>query len=237
MKILAVLALLTTTNAAAQSSNETLLKQLVKNEQEMVDAIAIGDKNVWKKNLHDSCMVTIEDGATIGKQKMIDELNPLPKGYLGRIQIIEPQLKAYGNTAVLTFIDDEYLELYNQNIHTQYRQTDTWINVNGQWQVIAMQLFEIPKNPLPVAINTTILKQYAGTYSLSAERKASVYVEQGKLYVKKGDRPPQELFAQTENVFFRKGDGRVDIIFLKHNGVLRMIERREGEDLVWKKER
>ncbi len=81
---------------------------------------------------------------------MIEELNPLPAGYGGRIQIIEPICKVYGNTAVITFINDEYLELFNQKIHTQYHQSDTWLNENGQWKIISLQLFEIPKNPPPV---------------------------------------------------------------------------------------
>ena len=223
-------------SAVAQSLNQGLLKMLVKNEQALADAIAVGDKAIWNKYLHDSCLITIEDGSTLDKKKFLDELNPLPKGYVGRINVIEPQLQVHGKTAVLTFIDDEYLELYNQKIHTQYRQTNTWINFNGQWKIIAMQLFEIPKNPPAIVVNSEILNQYAGTYVLSTDREAFVYVEGGKLFVKKGERPAQELFAQTDNVFFRKGDGRVDIIFLKDSGgQLRMIERREGEDLVWKK--
>ena len=53
---------------------------------------------------------------------------------------------------------------------------------------------------------------------------------------KKNKSDPVELLAQTKNVFFRKGDGRVDVIFLKeNNGIYKMIERREGEDLEWKK--
>lgn len=219
--------------AALSQSGDTALLKLIKGyEQQLADAVALGDTNVFKKYLHDSCIITTEDGSVTSRAQLLSELKPLPAGYVGKIIIIEPKLVRYGNTAVFSFIDDEYLELYNQKIHTQYKQTDTWMLVKGQWKKIAMQLFEVPKNPPPVTIDSTVLRRHAGHYALSSDRTCSVYVENGKLFVKKKDRPATELFAETDNVFFRKGDGRVTVIFLKD----RMIERREGEDLVWKRQ-
>jgi hypothetical protein len=218
--------------AIAQRSDTSLLKLLQGYEQQLADAVALGDTVTWKKYLHESCLVTTEDGSVITARQMISELRPLPKGYLGKIIIIEPRLVRYGNTAVFSFIDDEYLELFNQKIHTQYKQTDTWMNFNGQWKKISMQLFEIPKNPPPVNIDAAILNRHAGNYALSAEMTCTVYVENGKLFVRKMNRQPVELQAETESVFFRKGDGRVNVIFFND----RMIERREGEDLVWKRQ-
>lgn len=235
MKSLLIIFLFAGHAGISQTSSEVLFKQLLKNEQALMDAVAVGDKAVWKKHLHDSCLIAVENGTTIKTADMIAELNPLPAGYVGRIHIIEPKFQLYGNTAVITFINDEYLELFNQKIHTQYRQTDTWINEKRQWKIISMQLFEIPKNPPPVVIDSSILKKYSGSYALSEQRTCKVYVENGKLIVKKGTNPPIELLAQTENVFFRKDDGRVDVIFLKSaDGSYKMVERREGEDLAWK---
>ena len=183
--IILIFAFIYSIQCSGQASHDSLLKALVGIEQKLADGIATGDKKLWDEHLHDSCMISVEDGTTISKKKMIEELDPLPAGYVGRIKIINPNLKVYGNTAVLSFVDDEYLDLYNQHIHTQYRQINTWVKINGKWEKIAMQLFEIPKNPTPVTINSSILKQYVGKYSLSAERTAVVYVENGKLYVKK----------------------------------------------------
>lgn len=231
MKILLAILMLNPVLLLSQKSDSALLKLIRGYEQELADAVAVGDTNVWKKYVHENCIITTEDGSVLTRQQLVSELRPLPKGYVGKIIIIEPKLVRYGNTAVFSFIDDEYLDLYNLKIHTQYKQTDTWINFNGQWRKIALQLFEIPKNPPPVSIDSSILKRHAGSYMLG-DMTCSVYVENGKLFVKKMTRQPVELFAQTENVFFRKGDGRVDVIFQSD----RMIERREGEDLVWKRQ-
>jgi len=236
MKYLTWSFLLFSSAGYSQVLGKETLNILIKKEQALVDAIAVGDKNIWMQYLHDSCLITTEDGSMITKQKFIESLNPLPAGYIGRIQIIEPKFMLSGNTAVLSFIDDEYLELYNQRIHTQYRQTDTWMKINSEWKMIAMQLFEIPKPPKPVQIDTVILKKYTGFYELSETRTCTVYIKNGNLFIKKGGNKPYEILAQTEHVFFKEGDGRVDIIFQKNEkGKYNMIERREGEDLVWRR--
>jgi len=102
--------------------------------------------------------------------------------------------------------------------------------------VIAMQLFEIPKNPPSVTMPESVLSKYIGTYELSADRKCMVTVDRGKLYAQKNDKAPIQLLAETENVFFKNCDGRVRVIFINNggNGTYKMIERRAGEDLVWK---
>ena len=233
-KISLALPVLFSLQVVAQQSPEKVLKILVQKEQNLVDAVATGDKTLWNAALHDSCIIGIEDGTVMTKSKFIEDLSPLPKGYVGQIKVIEPKLKLYNNTAVLSYIADEYLELYNQKIHTQYRQVNTWMKMGKEWKAIMMQVFEIPKNPVPVSIAENILKQYTGTYQLSSERKCIVTVENGKLFVEKSGRKT-ELLAQTENVFFRNGDGRVDVLFLKDEATekYKMVERREGEDLVW----
>ncbi len=233
MKRFFVLILTVSTHGVAQTTADEIQMLLLKNEQELMNAIAVGNRDLWGKHLHDHCVITIEDGRTMTKQRFLEELNPLPQGYIGHIQIIEPIVRIHGATAVLSFIDDEYLELFNQKIHTQYRQTDTWMNFDGVWKMVSMQLFEIPKNPPAIMLDSTVLNRYDGTYGLSAERTCTVYVENGKLFVRKGTQKPQELLAQTETVFFRLGDGRVDVIFQKRANGYVMIERREGEDLVW----
>ena len=235
MKIYVSLFLLFSMKSSAQNFPDTVFKVLVEKEQRLVDAIAAGDKPVWKSSLHDSCIITVENGSYMTKEKLIEDLNPLPAAYKGMIKITEAALRAYGNTVVLTFINDEYLELYGQKIHTRYRQTDTWIKINGEWKVIAMQVFEIPKNPPPVMLPGSVLLKYTGTYELSEDRKCIITVDKGKLYARKNGKEVVELFAETENVFFRQGDGRIRVLFIKEgsNNKYKMIERRAGEDVVW----
>jgi hypothetical protein len=103
--------------------------------------------------------------------------------------------------------------------------------------MVAMQLFEIPKNPPSVSLPESVLTRYMGTYALSSDRKCTIIVEGGKLYAEKTGREKEELLPETENIFFRKNDGRVRVIFIKDSETAyHLIERRAGEDLVWKRE-
>jgi len=87
------------------------------------------------------------------------------------------------------------------------------MKINGEWKVIAMQLFEIPKNPPSVAMPQAVLSRYIGTYELSADRKCMVSVDRGKLYAQKNEKPPTELLAETENVFFKHSFGEIRLFF------------------------
>lgn len=219
-----------------QTKNGDLRGYLLSTEQELMDAIAIGDIAVWDKYLYPTCLITTEDGKTMTKKELLASMKPLPTGYVGRIEVIEPKFHQYDNTAVLNFVLDEYLELYNQKIHTQYRQQSTWKELAGEWRLVAYQVFEIPKNPIPVTLPLATLKQYEGSYSLNDVRKCDIFVKDGKLMAKKNNREAEELLAETVNVFFRKSDGRVRVLFVKNDttNTFQMIERRAGEDLIWK---
>jgi hypothetical protein len=92
--------------AIAQRTDTTLLKLLQGYEQQLADAVALGDTIVWKKYLHENCLITTEDGSVMTVRQLISELRPLPKGYVGKIIIIEPKLVRYGNTAVFCFLYD-----------------------------------------------------------------------------------------------------------------------------------
>ena len=218
-------------------TDQEVYQQIVKNEQQLMDAIAVGDTAIWLNFLHEDCLIAVEDGKALSRDELVSSMKPLPAGYDGRIVIIEPHYQQYDDTFVLSFIDDEYLELFGQKIHTQYRQTDTWKNFNGEWKMIAMQLFEIPKNPPPVTVPESVLTRYIATYALSSDRKCTIKVEDGRLYAEKTGREKEELLAETENIFFRKNDARVRVIFIKEAGTAyHLVERRAGEDVVWKRE-
>lgn len=235
LKISYLLFLFTSMDCLSQNPSDSIFQMFVQKEQILVDAIATGDKPVWQGAIHDSCIISIEDGSSITKEKLISDLNPLPKNFTGMIKVIEPKVRIYDNVAVISFINDEYEQVYGQHIHTQYRQTDTWIKMNNEWKMVSMELFEIPKNPPAITLPSAVLAKYAGTYYLGDDRMCKVTVDSGKLYTKKNGKGRNELFAESENIFFRAGDGRVRVIFKKDaNGKYMMIERRAGEDLVWR---
>ena len=105
-----------TTPAPPRLVSETIVAL----EQELLDGVATGDRDLWKSHLSDSCVVTIEDGSRLTGEQFLDKLHPLPQGYEGKIKVIEPSFRLLDrHTAVISYIADEYLELFGQRIHTQ----------------------------------------------------------------------------------------------------------------------
>jgi len=212
--------------------------EILRNEQRLLDAIALGDTTTWLNLLHPDCLIGIEDGSTISVRDFLATLKPLPAGFDGAISITDSVWHRYENTFVLSFIDDERLTLFGQHIHTRYRQTDTWTVVDGEWRLISLQLFEIPGNPSPVSVPSTVLERYAGTYRLGQGRTCTVTVREEALFARKNGRPEEELLAETETVFFRRDDARVRVLFVRKDPTFgyTMIERRAGEDVLWNRE-
>lgn len=72
---------------------------------------------------------------------------------------------------------------------------------------------------------------------LAGERVAVVSLLHDTLFIQKGKNPPEALLPETNNVFFRLSDTRGRRIFVPgENGQMWLRERRNGQDLVWKRE-
>ena len=100
LKISYFLFLFASMNCLSQNPSDSIFQMFVQKEQRLVDAIATGDKPVWQDAMHDSCIISIEDGSSITKEKLISDLNPLPKNFKGMIKVIEPKVRTYDNVAV-----------------------------------------------------------------------------------------------------------------------------------------
>lgn len=204
-------------------------------EQQLMDGVASGDRNLWDKYLLDSCLITIEDGTRLSKKEYLEGMQPLPATHVGRIKILSPRVVSLGrNVYVISYIVDEYLDLYNQHIHTQYMASNTWVKRDG-WKLASMQVFEIPKNPNPIS-HTPDVKDIIGVYRLSDEVTYTIALDDsGTLTGRRSGRAPQELFRESGDVYF-DNNPRVRKIFVRTSGaVTHMIDRRAGEDLLWTK--
>jgi len=80
------------------------------------------------------------------------------------------------------------------------------------------------------------LKQYAGHYQLADSNTCVISLKNDTLFIMKKTGGPVALFAETENIFFRRADTRGRKIFVKNEkGDMLMLERRNGNDLSWKR--
>ena len=208
-------------------------QELVAISQSILNSITEGDTTVLKKYLLENCVFVTEEGDSHTKGEMVSSIRPLPKGFSGSLTLSEPRVAVYGNTGAVHYIAKEYEKIFDQEIHTAYRICETYVRTEAGWRILSSQVFEIPQHPAQVAVDSSVLRRYAGVYALGDAMLYEVTMEGGKLFGQRNGRAREELLAESENTFFTAADTRGVKIFTVPS--LNMIARRNGKDVVWKR--
>jgi hypothetical protein len=210
-------------------------EELIRRTQELYDAVVPGDKSPWKKYFADDCIFADEKGRLFDKPKLIADIAPLPAGYSGAIKIENAQSRIIGKTAVLSYDADETETIFGQNLEARYHITDTWMQRNGKWQIIASQAHRYYEDPAVGKADPKKFAEYVGTYELAPGQTRSITSEGDKLFVeRKGKR--EQLLPETSEIFFRKGvEGRILFRCDSAGKINALIDRRNNEDVIWRK--
>ncbi len=223
---------------AINYSSDATIEQLKRATQELLTAVAPGDVAVWQKYLAEGCIYTDEEGKVKTKADLLKELRPLPQGYFGTIKMGEPVVVKQDHVIVLSHRDREDLELYGQKLVTWFHSTDTWAEqTDGQWKLVAVQVMAIPNERKPMAMNPKQLDAYVGQYQLTPDVSYTITREGDKLFGQRSGRTKEELLALCADTLYRKGVWRGEKVFERDGKgkVIRMLDRRENNDLVWNK--
>jgi hypothetical protein len=211
-------------------------EELVHNTQELMDAVTAGNQAPFKKYYADDVLFSDEKGRNMDKAALVKDITPLPAGYSGTIKVVKPQSRIVGDTAILSYDLDETETVFGQKMTARYHEIDTWMQRGGKWQIIATQVHRYYEDPAPGKADTSKFPNYIGTYQLSPERILTISAENGHLYEQRKGRERQELIPEASDIFFIKGvEGRT--LFGADDGgkVVSLIDRRNNEDIVWKK--
>jgi len=210
-------------------------EELVRRTQELYDAIVPGNQAPWKKYFADDCIFADEKGRVLGKPKLIADIAPMPAGYSGAIKIKNAQSRIIGNTAVLSYDADETETIFGQNLKARYHVTDTWLQRNGDWQIIASQAHRYHEDPAVGTADPKKFADYIGMYELAPGQTRSVIADGDKLFVERNG-SKEQLLPETPEIFFRKGvEGRILFRYNAAGKVDKLIDRRNNEDVVWPK--
>jgi hypothetical protein len=209
--------------------------ELVRRTQELYDAIVPGNQAPWKKYFAEDCIFADEKGRVLDKPKLIADINPMPAGYSGAIKIENALSRIIGSTAILSYDADETETIFGQNLKARYHVTDTWLQRNGNWQIIASQAHRYYEDPAVGKADPKKFPDYIGTYELAPGQMRFVIAEGGKLFVERNAKKEQ-LFPETSEIFFRKGvEGRILFRYAATGKVDALIDRRNNEDVIWRK--
>ena len=156
------IALLALVSCSVATEGTITQDELVRNTQELFDAVAAGDKTPWQKYFADDSMYFDEKGKSWDKTSLVNELAPLPTGYSGSIRIVKTQSRIVGNTAILSYDLDESETIFGQELRARYHGTDTWMYRNGKWQIIAGQVFRYYEDPAPGKVDEKLNEFWSG---------------------------------------------------------------------------
>lgn len=229
--------------AAGQADSATTAAELVRLTQSLLDAVASGDTALWARHLAEDGLFTDENGNTATKRKLLANMHPLPPGFSGHIVVANPRVRvagdADGSVAIISYDANEDETVFGQALHTRYHQTDSYIRRGGRWVMLASQTQVLPSEHTAVAIDPATLDAYAGTYRLAPTVEYVVTRNGARLLGKRAGRPPEELFPLGADRFFRRGAPRGEKIFERDSTgrVSSMIDRRDNNDLIWRRVR
>lgn len=235
MKPLVLLGFLSVATLVCATDVPITQEELIRRSQELYDSLVSGDQAPWTKHFADDCMFADEKGRFLDKPKLIADITPLPPGYSGTIRIENAHSRIIGNTAVLSYDADETETIFGQNLKARYHITDTWLQRDGNWQIIASQAHRYYEDPAVGKAEPKKFVDFIGTYELAPGQTRSVFTEGDKLFVERKGKK-EELLPETSELFFRRGvEGRILFRYATNGKVDALIDRRNNEDVVWRK--
>ena len=161
----------------------------------------------------------------------------MPKGYSGSIRMTDIRTRISSNAAVLSYRAREEQHVWGQKLNPVYLVTDTYFKRDGHWQMIASHVSVLPSERKPIAVNPALYQSLVGEYELTPDITYSITVEHDTLIGQRTGRAKEELLPADVNTFFPKGTLRGEKVFVRDESgrPIQMLDRRENNDLLWKK--
>jgi Domain of unknown function (DUF4440) len=186
---------------------------LQRQTQELLDAIAAGDRGPWTRYLDDRVIFSAEDGSTKSKTQVVDELKPLPKEIWGSLRVTDFRVELHDRTAVTNYVADE------------------------EEGIFASQLLALLDDPPAMSLPATTLDDYVGAYSLTPEITYTISRDSDGLVGTRTGRKPEALKVELRDCLFVPGQPRLRKIFQRDtNGrITGFVERRESWDIAWRR--
>jgi Domain of unknown function (DUF4440)/Domain of unknown function (DUF3471) len=210
-------------------------KELVRRTQELYDAVVPGNQTPWKQYFAADCIFSDEKGRIMDKTKLIADITPLPTGYSGTIKLDRVESRIYDNVAILSYDANETETIFGQNLRARYHVTDTWLRRDGNWQIIASQAHRYYEDPAVGKADPKKFSDFVGSYELAPGQTRTVVADGDSLFVERNGKKDQ-LLPETSELFFRKGiEGRIMFRYDKNGKVDALIDRRNNEDVIWRK--
>jgi hypothetical protein len=204
--------------------------------QAMLDAITTGDTSVWAPHLAPDWFESDEEGNRLSRSEFLAQMHPLPPGQSGVLKVGAWHLVGHGDWAVLTYDIEEVHHFYDQTLQTRFHSTDTYTRTDGRWWQVATQQTALPTPVAGITVAASQLAGLAGTYALTSSISLSIAVRDSTLWMASGSRPPQRLYALSDQLFVVHGRRGVWVFERSADGkVTALVYWRDNNGVRWRR--
>ena len=211
-------------------------QELVQRTQDLLDGVIAGDRKPFERYFADDALDHDEKGRSMDKKALMADITPLPPHLSATLKLAHPESRIVGDTAVLSYDMEETETISGQAMQARYHATDTWLRRHGTWQIIAEQVMRYYADPAAGKPEVARYSDYVGAYELEPGTTREVSSLGESLFVQRVGKNKELLFTEACDIFFRKDvEGRILFRRNAQGKVEALIDRRNNEDIVWRK--
>ncbi len=219
--------------AAAADTSRTLEGTLRARDQDLLNAIASGNRALWDATLTPDALYIDENGTIFTRADYLKSLVPLPANISGHLDIVDYQLHREGDAALVVHKDDEFEDYHGHSLEASYLMSETWVHRGAEWKLALVHVYVLAKDPPEISLPPAKLDEYVGHYSAGADLPWIIRRDGDHLFGGRDGKTP--LKVEAPDVLFVPGQPR-ERRFVQRSAdgkVTGFIWRREGEDILW----
>jgi hypothetical protein len=124
---------------------QTTAEQLIALNQELIDALARGDKTIVARIYGDDFVRISVDGEVFTKAQILEGLKPSAPGFKTFYESLNIKTFDYGDTVILVYLSIRHREVNSVKVPDFYYQVaDTFVKRKGRWQKVLSTGTPIP---------------------------------------------------------------------------------------------
>ncbi len=181
-------------------------------------AAAAGDKSTWDRLVAANCAFVEPSGTISLRGAHEPHPNTGAAALDSKVELSELTVRTSGDTAVLTYREDQSVTIGGNTTRGATRYTETYKRQGNSWQLIFSAETPIPL-PALIQVDAKLYDDYVGEYQIAPQLVGTVYRQGEKLMlIGTGWKQPYELLPVAPDTFVVKGMEQNEISFVRDEG-------------------